>query len=153
MRLEFSGAPEIQAGRAEVWRRLLDPHFVVKSAPGVESVEVVDPTHFKVVVGLGVGMLKLRFTMQVELSDLAEPKSAKLRARGKAPGSTVDANTTFALEELGPERTRLSWEARSDIGGTVASVGARLLEGTARKLTEEFWRDFAASVTLERGKA
>ncbi|MEO8449817.1 MAG: carbon monoxide dehydrogenase subunit G [Gemmatimonadota bacterium] len=152
MQLEFSGAPEIAAGRAEVWRRLLDPAFVARSAPGVESVEAADPSHFKVVVALGVGMLKLRFTMQVELDDLVEPESARLRARGKAPGSTVDATTSFKLEALGPDRTKLNWDAVTEIGGTVASVGARLLEGTARKLTEEFWRDFAALVAEEKGK-
>ena len=55
MKLNFSGAPEITAPRAMVWSKLLDADFVAASAPGVESVERVDPTHFKVISGLGVG--------------------------------------------------------------------------------------------------
>ena len=146
MRLHFSGAPEITATRARVWTRLLDPNFVSRSAPGVESVESLDPTHFKVVSAFGVGAVKVRFTLAVELTDVVEPERATMRARGKAPGSNVDVVASIRIEDAGPGRLRLDWTADSDVSGTVAAVGARLLEGTARKLTEEFWTDFARRV-------
>lgn len=147
MKLEFSGAPIITASRQEVWARLLDPNFVAASAPGVESVEAVDPTHFKVISGLGVGAVKVRFKLDVELFDVVEGQALKMRARGKAPGSAVDVVSGLRLEDAGGGNTRLDWSATSDVSGTVASVGARLLEGTARKLTEQFWTDFAARVS------
>ncbi len=143
MKLEFSGAPEIPAPRAAVWERLMDPAFVAASAPGLESVEAVDPTHFKVVSGLGVGAVKIRFQLEVELSDIIEGERLKMRARGKAPGSEVTVVSAVQLEETGVAGTRLNWSAVSDISGAIASVGGRLLEGTARRLTEEFWTDFA----------
>jgi carbon monoxide dehydrogenase subunit G len=146
MKLEFSGAPEVSASRQRVWDRLMDPNFVAASAPGVESVEPVDATHFKVVSGLGVGAVKVKFKLDVELFDVVERESLKMRARGKAPGSMVDTVSSVRLEDAGDERTRLNWSATSDVSGTVASVGARLLEGTARKLTEQFWTDFARRV-------
>ena len=149
MRLHFSGAPEITATRPHVWKRLLDPNFVSQSAPGVESVETIDPTHFKVVAAFGVGSVKLRFTLTVELADVVEPERATMRARGKAPGSNVDVVATVRIEDAGPGRLRLDWTADSDVSGTVASVGARLLEGTARKLTEQFWTDFARRVQAD----
>jgi len=49
MKLHFEGAPEIAKSRAQVWRCLMDPNFVAQSAPGVESVETIDPSHFKVI--------------------------------------------------------------------------------------------------------
>lgn len=147
--MTFSGAPDITADRATVWKALMDPDFVARAAPGIESVERVDNRHFKVVAGLGVGALKLRFSLNAELFDLVEGESAKMRVRGKAPGSTLDATTSFRLEEPAPGTIRLHWRADSDVGGTVASVGARLLEGTARRLTEEFWHDFAALVSKQ----
>jgi carbon monoxide dehydrogenase subunit G len=147
MKLEFSGAPEITATRERVWERLMDPNFVAASAPGVESVEAVDPTHFSVVSGLGIGAVKLKFKLDVELSDIVEPERLRMAARGKAPGSVVDVTSNVRLEEAGNGRTRLNWSATSTVGGTVASVGARLLEGTARRLTEEFWTDFARRVS------
>ena len=149
MRLHFTGAPEIAATRTEVWKRLLDPMFVAQSAPGVESVDAVDPTHFKVISAFGVGAVKLRFTLNVELADVVEPERATMRARGKAPGSNVDVVATVRLEDAGPGRVRLDWTADSDVSGTVAGVGARLLEGTARKLTEQFWTDFARRVQAD----
>ncbi|MGH7527374.1 MAG: SRPBCC family protein [Gemmatimonadales bacterium] len=147
MKLEFSGAPEITATRDHVWSRLMDPSFVAASAPGVETVEALDPTHFKVVSGLGVGSVKVRFKLDVELFDIVQGEQLKMRARGKAPGSAVDVVSRLQLEEAGPGRTRLDWAATSEVSGTVASVGARLLEGTARKLTEQFWTDFARRVS------
>jgi carbon monoxide dehydrogenase subunit G len=127
----------------------MDPNFVAASAPGVESVEAVDATHFKVVSGLGVGAVKVKFKLDVELSDVVRPERLRMAARGKAPGSAVDVISTVRLEEIDNGRTRLKWSATSDISGTVASVGARLLEGTARRLTEEFWTDFARRVSAE----
>jgi len=147
MKLEFSGAPEITATRDQVWSRLLDPNFVAASAPGVESVEAVDPTHFKVVSGLGVGAIKVKFKLDVELSDIVEGERLKMRARGRAPGSELSVVSSLRVEDAGPGRTRLNWSATSEVSGTVASVGARLLEGTARRLTEEFWTDFARRVS------
>ncbi|MBA3498204.1 MAG: carbon monoxide dehydrogenase subunit G [Gemmatimonadota bacterium] len=147
MKLDFSGAPEITASPATVWSKLLDPDFVAASAPGVESVERVDPTHFKVVSGFGVGAVKVRFKLDVELFDIVEGERLKMRARGKAPGSAVDLLSALQVEDVGGGRTRLNWSASSEISGTVASVGARLLEGTARRLTEQFWTDFAQRVS------
>jgi len=150
VRLEFSGAPEIAAPPAVVWQRLLDHRFVASVAPGVESVEAVDDRHFKVVSAFGVGSVKLKFQLDVELSELTPPKSLKLSARGRAPGSGVDVSTRLAIEPVAPNRSRLRWDATSEVRGTVASVGARLLKGTAKQLTESFWRKFAARVA-ERG--
>jgi carbon monoxide dehydrogenase subunit G len=149
MKLEFSGSPTIAAPRERVWERLMDPHFVAQSAPGVESVEAVDPTHFKVISGFGVGSIKLRFTMDVELFDIIAQKSAKMRVRGKAPGSAIDVVSSMQLQDTGSSGSQLNWSATSEVSGTVASVGARLMEGTARKLTEQFWTDFARRVSQE----
>ena len=146
MRMTFGGSPTIRASRAHVWQSLLDPNVVAANAGAVQSVEATDPTHFTVIAGLGIGSLKLKFKLTVELFDIVEGQSARMRARGKAPGSTLDVVTSFRLEELEPNLIRLDWQAESEVGGTVASVGARLLEGTARRLAEEFWKDFATSV-------
>lgn len=152
MRMTFSGAPQIRASREHVWKALLDPMFVASVSTAIERVDAKDPTHFTVIAGLGVGMLKVRFSIDAELFDIVEPTSAKLKARGKAPGSTLSATTAFKLEDAGPGLITLAWTAESEVGGTVASVGARLLEGTARRLAEEFWQDFAAKVAATAPK-
>ncbi|HEV2751332.1 MAG TPA: carbon monoxide dehydrogenase subunit G [Gemmatimonadales bacterium] len=146
MRLDFSGAPEIAAPPDVVWRRLLDYEFVASVAPGVESVQPIDDRHFKVVSGFGVGAVKVKFQLDVELSDVRPLKSLKMTAHGQAPGSGVEVSTALEIEPLPPDRSRLKWSASSEVRGTVASVGARLLKGTAKKLTESFWEKFAERV-------
>ena len=146
MRLNFSGAPEVSAPREVVWQKLMDPHSVAPTAPGVEKVDRLDDTHYKVVSAFGVGAIKVRFTLDVELSDLRAPEHAGMRARGKAPGSAVDVRAAIDLSEPAPGRTIMAWKSESEVSGTVASVGGRLLESTAKKLTEAFWTDFARRV-------
>jgi len=146
MRLSFSGAPEVAAPVANVWPRIIDPHFVARHGPGVESVEVLDDRHFKVITGFGVGSIKIRFGIDVELTEVIPPTNLTMKARGKAPGSAVEVTAALIVEAITPETSRLSWKADTEISGAVASVGARLMEGTAKKLTEQFWTKFAASI-------
>lgn len=151
MQLTFAGSPDVAAPRETVWARLLDPSAVAASAPGVESVEALDPSRYRVVCAFGVGSIKARFTLHVQLSDLAPPESARMRAHGTAPGSVVDVQTGVRLEPLGEGQIRLHWIAEATIGGTIASVGARLFEGTARRIMDRFWQDFAARAASPAG--
>ncbi len=146
MRLEFAGAPEIAATPERAWDCLMDHELVASCAPGVETVEPLDETHFRVVSAIGVGAIKARFKLNVELTDLVPPTSLEIAVRGTAPGSAVDALTTLRIEALAAGRSRLSWTATANVRGTLASVGSRLMKGTARKLTEQFWQDFAELV-------
>src|SRR4029077_14968232 len=114
MKLDFSGAPEIAASPDEVWKCLLDHEFVASVAPGVESVQPIDDRHFKVISGFGVGAVKVTFQLDVELSDVNPPKSLKMSAHGKAPGSGVDVSTTLEIEPVAPNRCRLKWSAISE---------------------------------------
>ncbi len=147
MNFEFSGDPVIPAPRQVVWDRLTDPDFIAASAPGVESVQAVDPTHFTVVSGLGLGPMKVRFTLDIELFDVVEQESLRMRSLARGPGSVVDVVSVVRLEDA-RAGTRLNWSATSDVSGTVARLGPRLIEGTARMMTEHFWTDFARRVGL-----
>jgi len=146
MKLEFSGAPEIDAPRARVWARLTDPEFIAASAPGVEAVERVDPRRFRVTSGIGFGPMRLKFELDVELTDIVEQERLRMMAQGQAPGSAVDTVSSVRLEPLGEHRTRLVWTATTTLGGAVAGLGGRLLEAIARRMTEDFWTDFARRV-------
>jgi carbon monoxide dehydrogenase subunit G len=143
MTLEFSGSPEITATREQVWSRLTDPEFVAASAPGVESVETLDPTHFKVISGLGFGGVRLHFALDVELFDIVDRQSLKMRASGSGAGSEVNVVSSLRIADAGSGTVRLDWSATSEVSGTMAKIGGPLVTGTARRLTEEFWTDFA----------
>ena len=147
MKFQFSGDPVITAPRQVVWDRLTDPDFIAASAPGVESVQALDPTHFTVMSGLGLGPMKVKFTLDVELFDVVERESLRMRSLARGPGSVVDVVSVVRLEDA-QAGTRLNWSATSDVSGTLANLGPRMIEGAARMMSEQFWSDFARRVGL-----
>ncbi|HET7422274.1 MAG TPA: carbon monoxide dehydrogenase subunit G [Gemmatimonadales bacterium] len=147
MKFQFSGDPVITAPRQFVWDRLTDPDFIAASAPGVESVQALDPTHFTVMSGLGLGPMKVKFTLDVELFDVVERESLRMRSLARGPGSVVDVLSVVRLEDA-QAGTRLNWSATSDVSGTLANLGPRMIEGAARMMSDQFWSDFARRVGL-----
>jgi Uncharacterized conserved protein len=132
--MRFEGVVDIQAPRDRVWDFLSDPTKVGPCGPGVESIEVVDETHFKATAKVGIGFISARFVTNVEMVDLVPPDRASIKAHGQAPGSAVDAIATVLLSDGAAGGTRLDWNAEVSIAGTLASAGARLIEGTANKM-------------------
>jgi carbon monoxide dehydrogenase subunit G len=132
--VKFSGSVPIRAPRDRVWAFVTDPTKVGACGPGVESVEVVDERHFRAVAKVGVGFISARFNVNLELAEQEPPERAVIKARGQAPGSAVDATGTMRLRDGADGTTIMDWEADVVISGTIASVGARLIEGTANKL-------------------
>lgn len=133
--MQFSGKVDIKAPRERVFAFVTDPEQVGKCGPGVESIEVIDETHFKARAKVGVGFIRSKFVMDMERTEAVPPERAVIRARGQAPGSAVDATGTMTLTEgAEPDTTVMEWEANVTISGTLASVGGRLIEGTANKL-------------------
>jgi carbon monoxide dehydrogenase subunit G len=136
--VKFSGSVPIKAPRDRVWAFVIDPDKVGSCGPGVESIEVVDPTHFKATAKVGIGFISARFVVNMEFAELKPPERALIKAHGQAPGSAVDATAEMRLAD-GPEpgTTVMDWSADVVIAGTLASVGARMIEGTANKMIGE----------------
>jgi carbon monoxide dehydrogenase subunit G len=132
--MHFEGTVQINAPRDKVWAFLIDPNQVGSCGPGVESIEVIDDTHFKATAKVGVGFISARFVVNMELVDLEAPDKANIKAHGQAPGSAVDATATMSLSDGEGGGTQMDWLADVNISGTLASVGARLIEGTANKM-------------------
>ena len=132
--MKFEGTVDIGAPRERVWAFLMDPNQVGPCGPGVETIEVVDETHFKAKAKVGIGFISARFNVDMEIAERDEPNQAVIKARGQAPGSAVDATATMDLKDGAAGGTVMDWAADVLIGGTLASVGARLIEGTANKM-------------------
>jgi carbon monoxide dehydrogenase subunit G len=130
--MEFSGTQKIAVPIEKVWAYLLDVNNVAACAPGFQSLEVLGDEHWKAVVAVGVGPIKAKFTMDVTRPEMHEPDRMVVKGRGKAPG-------IMNLVAEGPEETRMDWSATVTVSGTIASVGARLMNSTAEKLTGQFF--------------
>ena len=133
--MEFSGSIDIAAPRWKVFEWVIDPKKVGQCGPGVESIEVQDATHFTATAKVGVGFISARFVVDLEIVESVAPDLAVIRAHGQAPGSAVDAVGRMNLVDgPEPETTTMLWAAEVHIHGTIASVGSRLIEGTANKM-------------------
>ena len=132
--MRFEGSTEINAPRDKVWAYVTDPNQVGQCGPGVESIEVIDDTHFKATAKVGIGFISARFNVNMEFAELTAPDAAIIKAHGQAPGSAVDADASMRLSDGANGGTVMDWSADVNISGTLASVGARLIEGTANKM-------------------
>jgi uncharacterized protein len=137
--MEFSGTQTIDVPIKNVWAYLLDVNKVAACAPGFQSLEELGDEHWKAVVGVGVGAVKAKFILDVTRPELQEPELMVVKARGKAPGSAVDMSGDMHLTAVDDTQTRMDWQAHVVVSGTIASVGARLLQGLAEKLTGQFF--------------
>ncbi len=128
MKLELTGSSEVSAPRELLWQRLIDPRSVAQSAPGIESVEVLDPTHFRVMSGFGIGRMRARVTLEGELFDLIPDTSARMRMRGTGAGSAIDVLSTMAIKETGTLRKRSAdgcYESTTSSSRSGLPVGVR----------------------------
>ena len=132
--MHFAGTVQIKAPRERVWAFVTDPNQVGSCGPGVESIEVVDETHFRARAKVGIGFLSARFVVDMEIAEQEPPARAVIKAHGQAPGSAVDATASMSLLDGGDGSTTMDWVADVTLSGTLASVGARLIEGTASKM-------------------
>jgi 2-furoyl-CoA dehydrogenase large subunit len=126
----------------DVWRLLLDPDTLQRILPGCDHVEKLSDTHFRAKVTLGVGPVIGRYDAEIKLSGLDEPRSVTLD--GAVTGALGNAGGIGHIRlEPADSGTTLLYDYDARIGGKVASIGGRLLDGAAKAVIRQF---FAALV-------
>ena len=133
--MHLEGNVSIDAPRQKVWDSLTDPYFVVQCAPGLESMEVIEPNKkFQAVAGAGFGSIKVTFKTDVEWLELDAPTHASMKVHGTAPGSAMDMTSAMNMSDGPDGSTVLNWTAEIVVLGTIASVAARLMHPVATLL-------------------
>lgn len=138
--MELNGKVNIQAPRGAVWDFLLDAETVSECVPGLESLEVLVPGEkFLATAQVGLGTVKVKFSVDVEWYDLDPPSRARMRGRGTAPGSAGDATAEMNLIDGPDGSTDLQWVADVNVAGTIASLASRLMKSVSKKLAKNFF--------------
>jgi carbon monoxide dehydrogenase subunit G len=112
---------------------------VASCAPGFQSLEELGPEHWKALVSVSVGPVKAKFTLDVTRPEMQEPDHMIVKASGKSPVGVAEMSGEMQLVPLEDEQTRMDWKATVVVSGTIASVGARMMQGTVNKLTGQFF--------------
>ena len=137
--MHFEGKQLLNLPQTQAWKFLTDPNQVGQCVPGLQTIEVVDASHFNAEVGFRLGMFNATFTMNVEWLALENPSRARLKMHGDAPGSVVDGESEMKLSPIDKDTTNLDWTADVNVGGTIASLASRLMSGVTQKLTQQFF--------------
>jgi 2-furoyl-CoA dehydrogenase large subunit len=147
-----SGEAEIAAAPERIWQMLLDPATLAAIIPGADDVQKVSDTEFRADVTLGIGPVKGRYRAVITLSDLDPPRAVTLS--GQATGLLGSGRGTgnIQLRPIDDNRTALTYDYDAEIGGKVASVGGRLLDGAARFVIRQFFEALSCQLGGEMRK-
>lgn len=147
--MDLSDELVIPAPRARVYAALNDPEILRRCIPGCEELVKHSETELEAKVVLKVGPVKARFSGKVTLSPDNPPETFSLSGEGNGGvAGFAKGGATVTLEDRGAE-TLLRYEAKADIGGKLAQLGSRLIQGTAKKLAAAFFDDFRTGLTEE----
>lgn len=145
--MELTGETRIAAARMRVWSALNDPALLARCIDGVESLEVIGENRFEGRLVAKVGPVRAKFSGIVELSAINAPNGYTISGDGKGGAAGfARGGADITLAEDGPEATMLRYVARAQVGGKLAQLGGRLIEGTARGYADRFFAALKAEL-------
>ncbi len=153
--MDMTGEHLIPAPRETVWRALNDPELLKRAIPGCEEVVKLSDTEFTAKVTSKIGPVSAKFAGKVTLSDLDPPNGYKISGEGQGGAAGFAKGGAEVRLETGPtpDKTLLRYTVHAAVGGKLAQIGSRLIDGAARKTAEQFFGKFAEIVGGEAAAA
>ena len=138
----MTGEQLITASQQDVWEALNDPDVLKACVPGCESITLVNPNEYQVLMTARVGPVSAKFRGRLSLSDIKPPTSYSLAFEGQ--GGAAGFAKGGAQVKLVPEgdQTRLIYDVKANVGGKLAQIGSRLVDAAAKKVADEFFKNF-----------
>lgn len=144
--MEIKGEYRIAAPREKVYAALNDTAILQACIPGCESLEKTSDTEMKAKVRMRIGPVSAAFTGKVTLSDFDPPNGYRISGEGQGgPAGFAKGGAVVTLKDDAGD-TVLNYNVDAQVGGKIAQVGARLIDGTAKKLADEFFSKFSVMV-------
>jgi hypothetical protein len=145
--MDMTGEYRIPAPRQKVWEALNNPDVLKACIPGCESIEKLSDTEMTAKVAAKVGPVSAKFSGKVILSELDPPNGYRIGGEGNGGAAGfAKGGATVKLADDGAGGTILSYKVDAQIGGKLAQIGSRLVDGVARKMADDFFRRFSAAV-------
>ena len=140
--MKLTGSYKLKVKKEIVWKALNDPSILKQCIPGCESFDKKDNTHFNVTATNQIGPMNATFSGEVNLSNIKENESYTLSGEGQSSVGFANGSADVKIvEENG--LTTLVYEVNVDVGGKIAQLGSRLINGVAKKMSEYFFGRFA----------
>jgi len=140
--MKLSGSYKLNVKKEHVWKALNDPNILKQCIPGCESFNKESNTVFNATATNQIGPMNATFSGTVTLSNIQENQSYTISGEGKSSVGFANGNADVKLvEENGI--TILSYDVNVDVGGKIAQLGSRLINGVAKKMSDYFFGRFA----------
>jgi len=137
--LKIEGSYTFSAPRQRVWEVLLDPKVMAQCMPGCESMNEVAPDQFEAVMKVGVASVKGTYKGKVSIKDKQPPSHYVLSGQGSGGPGFMQGDVAIDLDEAGGQ-TVLKYSTDAKVGGLIASVGQRMLNGVAKMMVDQFFK-------------
>ena len=144
--MDMTGEQLIALPQQRVWEALNDAQILQACIPGCEVMERVSDTEYRVVLSAAIGPVKAKFSGRLALSDVDPPNGYSLAFEGSGGAAGFAKGSCKVSLSPADGGTRLSYSAQATIGGKLAQVGSRLVDGVARKMADDFFARFNAAV-------
>jgi uncharacterized protein len=146
MAMTMTGEVALPADRPKVWAMLNDAAVLKACIPGCQSLEKTSDTSFAAVAKVKIGPVGANFKGKVQLSDVDAPNGYTISGEGEG-GIAGFANGSAKVHLAdAPEGTLLKYDVTANVGGKIAQMGSRLIDGVAKKMADQFFASFAAAV-------
>jgi uncharacterized protein len=146
--MKIEGTQELRAKRERVYQVLTDPEVLRRCIPGCERLEKTSENAYALTLRAGVGSIKGVFTGNVRLEDLRAPSHYRLAVDGKGQPGFLKGTGDLDLEEQG-DATLIKYQGDVQVGGTIASVGQRMIQGAAKMIASQFFTAIEAEAQTE----
>lgn len=149
MALTMTGEVDLPAAQHVVWEKLNDPDVLKACIPGCQSLEKVGENELEAVAKIKIGPVSATFKGKVLLSDIDAPNGYTISGEGQ--GGIAGFAKGGAKVRLTPieSGTRMNYDVEAQVGGKIAQLGARLIDGVAKRMADQFFASFAAEVAKD----
>ena len=152
--MELQGERLIPASVDKTWAALNDPEVLKACIAGCETLERTAEDKMTAVVALKVGPVSARFKGNIAMTNIDAPNGYTINFDGQGGVAGFGKGSAdVALTAQGPEQTLLKYTARATVGGKMAQIGSRLIDATAGKITEDFFKAFEAHLQASAAPA
>ncbi|MGH9939739.1 MAG: SRPBCC family protein [Blastocatellia bacterium] len=136
--MKVEGSHTIKAPRELLYQLMIDPEILRRCVPGVQSLEAAGDGSYKMTLKAGVGSIKGAFTGSIRLDEMREPEHYKMIVDAKGPPGFLKGEGSIDLVEQG-EETLVNYSGETSVGGTIAGVGQRMVQSTAKMMAGQFF--------------
>jgi carbon monoxide dehydrogenase subunit G len=144
--MDMQGSRVLAASREQAWEALNDPEVLKACIPGCDKVEPAGENQYAIGMAVKVGPVSARFGGKIQLQDVQPPSSYTLRFEGQGGAAGFGRGTAQVRLEPRDSGCELHYTVNAQVGGRIAQVGQRLIDGVARSMAEDFFKRFDAEM-------